>query len=150
MVINTYSTWEGIHVPHTALFRLAFVYSAVVFATGCFGGVVRELYIIPRWHLPPCRAKVFEAPFMFIAVVIWAKWLVTHYSIPADHTVTLVVGILALGMMSCMELIGHGLARDRIAADEGPEAGLDGPARALYVFDMLMFGLMPWILKMKG
>lgn len=83
---------------------------------------------------------------MFIAVIIWANWLVNHYKIPAKAPFRITVGLLGLGVMACLELIGGIFAGDRGPAENGE--GWTGIARALYLFNLMLFGIMPWILTL--
>ncbi|KAH7169849.1 uncharacterized protein B0J16DRAFT_351654 [Fusarium flagelliforme] len=134
------------NLPLPTIPRLVFTYVGVVFATGFFFGTIRRLYVIPKYNLPPSNAEIIEAPLMFIAVIIWANWLVNHYKIPAKAPFRITVGLLGLGVMACLELIGGIFVGDRGPAENGE--GWTGIARALYLFNFILFGIMPWILTL--
>jgi hypothetical protein len=106
--INTTATKTLSNIPLTTIIRLAFTYFAVVFSTGFLFGTIRQLYVVPTYYLPSTLAKIVEAPLMFVAVLVWANWLVNHYDIPAKGTVRLGVGLLGLGVMACVEFMGSG------------------------------------------
>lgn len=85
---------------------------------------------------------------MFIAVLVWANWLVNHYKIPAKATVRLAVGLLGLGVMACVEFMGTRFVGERGPVEESEQEEWAGVARALYLFDLVVFGMMPWILML--
>ncbi|KAH7350515.1 hypothetical protein BKA65DRAFT_535677 [Rhexocercosporidium sp. MPI-PUGE-AT-0058] len=145
--INTTTTKTLPNLPLATVIRLAFTYFGVVFSTGFLFGTIRQLYIIPMYHLPSSKAEIIEAPLMFIAVIVWANWLVNHYKTPPKPTVRLAVGLLGLGVMACVEFMGSRFVGERGPVEESEEewAGL---ARALYLFDLMVFGVMPWILML--
>ncbi len=80
-------------------FRLATTYFILTFLTGFTFGIIRELLLIPAFHLPTSRAKLLEAPFMLLAVLFWSHNLINHYSIPRLPYLRLQIGVLALCMM---------------------------------------------------
>ena len=84
---------------------------------------------------------------MSIAVIVWANWLVNHYKIPAKGTVRLAVGLLGLGIMACVEFMGSRFVGERGPVEESREEWA-GVARSLYLFDLMVFGIMPWILML--
>jgi hypothetical protein len=131
--------------PLSTISRLAFTYFGVVFSTGFFFGTIRHLYVIPKFNLPPAHAEIIEAPLMFMAVIAWANWLVNRYKVPAKASVRMIVGLLGLGFMACVEFMGRRFAGGRGPPKESGE-GWTGAARALYLFDLILFGIMPWIL----
>jgi hypothetical protein len=96
--------------------------------------------------LRPALAEIIEAPLMFVAVIAWANWLVNHYDIPAKGTVRLGVWLLGLGVMACVEFMGSRFVRGRGPVEEYEEKGWAVVARVLYLFDLMVFGFMPWIL----
>jgi hypothetical protein len=145
-LINPTATKVIPSLPLKAVIRLALIYFGVVFSTGFFFGVIRQLYIIPTYQLSSSNAKIIEAPLMFIAVIVWANWLVNHYEIPAKATVRLAVGLLGLGVMTCLEFAGSRFSGERGPTEESRNENLAGVSRALYLFDLMVYGLMPWVL----
>ncbi|KAH6952487.1 hypothetical protein BKA56DRAFT_605292 [Ilyonectria sp. MPI-CAGE-AT-0026] len=145
---NTTTAKTLSNLPLTTVIRLAFTYFGIVFSTGFFFGTIRQLYVIPKYHLPSFNAEIIEAPLMLIAVIIWANWLVNHYKIPAKATVRLAVGLLGLGVMACVEFMGSRFVGERGPAEESEEEEWAGVARVLYLFDLIVFGIMPWILML--
>ncbi|KAM5520453.1 hypothetical protein FOXYSP1_14343 [Fusarium oxysporum f. sp. phaseoli] len=133
------------NLPVSTISRLAFTYFGVVFSTGFFFGTIRHLYVIPKFNLPPSHAEIIEAPLMFIAVIGWANWLVNRYKVPAKARVRMAVGLLGLGFMVCVEFMGCKVAGGRDPAKKSEE-GWTGTAQVLYLFNLIFFGIMPWIL----
>ncbi|KAM5528548.1 hypothetical protein FOXYSP1_19029 [Fusarium oxysporum f. sp. phaseoli] len=135
------------NLPLSTISRLAFTYFGVVFSTGFFFGTIRHLYVIPKFNLPLPHAEIIEAPLMFIAVIAWANWLVNRYKVPARARVRMAVGLFGLGFMVCMEFMGRRVAGRRGLAKESEEVWTEA-ARALYLFNLILFGIMPWILML--
>lgn len=85
---------------------------------------------------------------MFIAILFWANWLVDRYKIPSKAIVRLSVGLLGLGVMACVEFIGTRFVGERGLVEESEQEERAGVARTLYLFDLAVFGIMPWILML--
>ena len=85
---------------------------------------------------------------MLIAVIVWASWLVNHYKIPAKATIRLAVGLQGLGVIACVEFMGSRFVGEWGPVEESEEDEWAGVARALYLFDLMVFGIMPWILML--
>lgn len=133
-------------VAFTTTIRLACTYFGVVFSTGFVFGIIRQLYVIPKFQLRSSSAEIIEAPVTFVAVIVWARWLIHRYKIPAKTRVRLAVGLLGLGLMTSAELTGNTLVGERNSSAEREHERCATVARALYLFDLMVFGLMPWLL----
>jgi hypothetical protein len=60
---------------------------------------------------------------MFVAVIVWANWLLSRYDIPAKATVRLGVGLLGLGVIACLECMGSRFVGERGPVEEAGEKG---------------------------
>ena len=120
------------------------LYFAVVFAMGFLMGGTRTLWVEPlygRW-----LAELLEAPFMLV-VTVAAAHLVYMKVLGLSNRALLASGFLGLALMLAAELalVGwlRGISLAQYFADRDPLSG------TVYYILLLLFGLMPWMLR-KG
>jgi hypothetical protein len=109
--------------------------------------MVRVPFLVPR--LGERYAELLEMPFMFVAIVLAARYVVRRFDLPASLSVRLQVGFTALAMSVLAELLlatvlqGRSLAQ--FIASRDPVSG------SVYLAMLLLFALMPSILgRMRG
>jgi Zn-dependent membrane protease YugP len=68
-------------------------YFAVVFTAGFALGSIRVPLLVPR--LGERTAELIEMPFMFVAVVFAARWVITRLQVPATLAARASMGIVA-------------------------------------------------------
>lgn len=81
------------------ILKAALSYFALVFGAGFILGPIRILFIVPRFGV--LVAELMEYPLMLVVIVAAARWLVRKFQIAEQ---TLLVGLLALGLMMAFEL----------------------------------------------
>ena len=123
-------------------FKPAVLYFALVLGTGFVLGTIRVPFLVPR--LGERYAELLEMPFMFVAIVLAARYVVRRFDLPASLSVRLQVGFAALAMSVLAELLlatvlqGRSLAQ--FIASRDPVSG------SVYLVMLLLFALMPSIL----
>lgn len=126
-------------------FKPAVLYFALVLGTGFVLGMVRVPFLVPR--LGERYAELLEMPFMFVAIVLAARYVVRRFDLPARLSVRLQVGFAALAMSVLAELLlatvlqGRSLAQ--FIASRDPVSG------SVYLAMLLLFALMPAILRRR-
>jgi hypothetical protein len=126
-------------------FKPAVLYFALVLGTGFVLGMVRVPFLVPR--LGERYAELLEMPFMFVAIVLAARYVVRRFDLPARLSVRLQVGFAALAMSVLAELLlatvlqGRSLAQ--FIASRDPVSG------SVYLVMLLLFALMPAILRRR-
>jgi len=81
------------------ILKAALSYFALVLGAGFILGPIRILFIVPRFGV--LVAELMEYPLMLVVIVAAARWLVRKFQIAEQ---TLLVGLLALGLMMAFEL----------------------------------------------
>jgi type II secretory pathway component PulF len=72
----------------------ALLYFALVLGTGFVLGTIRVPFLVPR--LGERYAELLEMPFLFVAIVLAARFIVRRFALPASLALRLRVGFLAL------------------------------------------------------
>ena len=120
----------------------AVLYFALVLGTGFVMGTIRVPFLVPR--LGERYAELLEMPFMFLAIVLAARYVVRRFALPASLPLRLQVGFAALAMSVVAELLlatallGRSLLE--FIASRDPVSG------SVYLVMLLLFALMPAIL----
>ena len=81
--------------------KAAVLYFALVFGTGFVLGTIRTLWVVPR--LGTRTAELLEAPFMLVATVVAARWVVARLAVPSMPSARLGMGCIALGLLLLTE-----------------------------------------------
>ena len=128
-------------------FKPAVLYFALVLGTGFALGTIRVPFLVPR--LGERYAELLEMPFMFVAIVLAARYVVRRFDLPASLSVRLQVGFAALAMSVLAELLLATVLQGRsvvqFIASRDPVSG------SVYLVMLLLFALMPSILaRMRG
>jgi hypothetical protein len=123
-------------------FKPAVLYFALVLGTGFVFGMIRVPLLVPR--LGERYAELLEMPFMVVAIVLAARYVVRRFELPTSTTVRLKVGFAALAMSVLAELllatVLQGRSLVQFIASRDPVSGL------VYLAVLLLFALMPSIL----
>ena len=83
--------------------KAAASYFGLVFGTGFVLGAIRVPFLVPR--LGVRAAELIEMPFMLVAIVLSARYVVRRFALPATYGVRLSVGFLALALLVTAELL---------------------------------------------
>ena len=124
------------------IFKPAVLYFALVLGTGFVLGMIRVPFLVPR--LGERYAELLEMPFMFVTIVLAARYVVRRFALPASLSVRLKVGFAALAMSVLAELllatVLQGRSLVQFIASRDPVSG------SVYLAILLLFALMPSIL----
>lgn len=123
-------------------FKPAVLYFALVFGTGFVFGMIRVPFVVPR--LGERYAELLEMPFMFVAIVLAARYVIHHFDLSPQPAVRLQVGFAALLMAVLAELLLAILLQGRSLVEF--IASRDPVSGGVYLTMLLVFALMPLIL----
>jgi hypothetical protein len=115
------------------------LYFSLTFTTGFLLGIIRTLWVVPCVGVR--IAELMEAPIMFVAIILAARWVVRCLSFPPTLTQLLRVGLIGLGLLLVAELtvvfwLRH-LTITEYLASRDPVAG------TVYLLMLTVFALMP-------
>ncbi len=123
------------------ILKSATLYFALVFGAGFVLGPIRVLWAVPRFG--ERAAELMEAPLMFAAIVLVARWIARRSGKTDSAKSLLAVGIVALALLLSTEvtmvLSLRGLTLEEYVRNRDPVAG------GVYLALLLLFALMPWI-----
>jgi hypothetical protein len=120
----------------------AVLYFALVLGTGFLLGMVRVPLLVPR--LGERYAELLEMPFMFVAIVLAARYVERRFALPASLSLRLQIGFLALALSVLAELLLAAALQGRSVAQY--IASRDPVSGAVYLGMLLLFALMPSLL----
>lgn len=123
------------------LLKPALAYFALVFGAGFALGLIRVPLFVPR--LGERYAELLEMPFMLVAIVLAARFVVRRYPFARAAASSLAVGAMALALLVLAEwqlgLWLQGRSFADYVTDRDPVSG------AVYAAMLLVFALMPLI-----
>ena len=122
--------------------RPALLYFALVLGTGFVLGTIRVPFLVPR--LGERYAELLEMPFMFVAIVLAARFVARRFQLPPDPSMRLKVGFLALALSVGAELLLATVLQSRSLAEF--ITSRDPVSGSVYLGMLLLFALMPAIL----
>lgn len=134
------------HQRSSLMLRCAAVYFGIVFGVGFLLGAVRVLFLVPR--IGERSAELAEMPLMFIAVFLAAGYLVRRYGGMINAGRWVLVGVIALGLLVCAELLLAVVLAGRGVADY--LASRDPVSGSVYVAMLLVYAAMPWLRRGLG
>lgn len=117
----------------------ALAYFALAFAAGFVLGMIRVPFLMPAFG--ERIAHLIEAPFLLLACVFAARFVVARFAVPARLSARLTMGGVALALLLGAELLGV-LATRSITIDEYL-SGRDPVAGAIYLVLLALFALIP-------
>jgi len=122
------------------ILKAALAYFALVFGAGFILGPMRILFIVPRFGV--LVAELMEYPLMLVVIVAAASWLVRKFQIAEQ---TLLVGLLALGLMMAFEftlvLWLRGLTPTEYLSER------DALSSFIYYLMLVVFAVMPLLVN---
>jgi hypothetical protein len=121
--------------------RAAATYFGIVFGVGFVLGSVRVPFLVPRFG--ERMAELAEMPFMFLAVVVAAGYVVRRYGSTVSSPGWAAVGALALAFLVIAELLLAVVLAGRNVGDY--LAGRDPVSGSVYLGLLLVFAAMPWL-----
>ncbi len=126
-----------------APWKAGFVYFALVIGCGIAFGSVRVPLIVPR--LGERYAELLEMPFMLVAIVLAARFVVRRFALAPAHGARLFAGCLALLLAVAAELALAMVLQDRTIAEF--VRSRDPVSGSVYLLMLGVFALMPdWLM----
>ena len=126
----------------TRIIKAGLAYFVLVFGAGFMLGAIRVPFLVPR--LGERIAEIIEMPFMFVIVLLSAKFIVRRFALPATTSARLRVGLLALGLTLATEvLLAVAIQKQSLAeyiASRDPVSG------TIFLLLLALFALMPLII----
>ncbi len=119
--------------------QAAAVYFAIVFSLAFILGVVRTLFVAPRTG--DLVAVLIETPIVLLASWFAARWGAQRFSVPAQATDRLAMGLVAFSLLMTVETALALLLFARPLAQQLAAYGT--PAGAIGLLAQIAFGLMP-------
>lgn len=133
-------------VPRSSAMRPALAYYGLVFGTGFALGVIRVPLLVPR--LGERLAELLEMPFMLIAIVLAARFVLRRWPGPASRLHWAIVGAMALALLVATELmLAVVLAGRSVGAYL---AARDPVSGSVYLVMLVVFAAMPGLLWRRG
>jgi hypothetical protein len=127
------------------VFKYGSIYFALVFAAGFALGTIRVLVVEPR--IGTRYAELIEMPAMLFVIYQTAKYVVSKMPDTTSGIPYLIIGATALVFLLLFEftlVLGlQGLTIDQYLNSR------DGIAFSAYIFSLIIFGLMPWLIKIR-
>jgi hypothetical protein len=126
------------------ILKAGILYFVAVFGSGFVLGIIRTLWIVPRFGTR--KAELMEAPIMFVIIVVAARWVARRPGLRASPLARLAAGLFALGLLLLSEftvvLWIRGLTIADYLASRDPVAG------AVYALLLAAFALMPMLVDL--
>ena len=116
-------------------------YFSLVFGTGFILGTIRVTWVVPQ--VGERIAELIEMPFMLVAIIFAARWVVQKFNIPPILSLRLGMGLIALALIVMLEftvvLRLRGLTLAEYFQNRDPVAG------TVYYLMLGVFAVMPWL-----
>jgi hypothetical protein len=121
------------------------LYFALVFAAGFVLGLIRILWVVPRFGTR--TAELMETPIMLAVIIFAARWIVRGLAMPPTPSKRLGVGFVALGLLLVAEftlvLWLRSLTIDEYLATRDPVAG------TVYIVMLGVVAIMPLLVARR-
>ena len=128
--------------PGLRTIKAGMTYFALAFGAGFVMGMIRVPFLVPR--LGERVAELIEMPFMLVAIVLAARFVIRRFALPASALVRLGTGVIALGLLLAAELLLAVALQDRSLSDY--IASRDPVSGSVYLAMLLLFAAMPLIM----
>ena len=132
--------------PQRILVRAAGLYFLLVFGAGVILGSVRVPFLVPR--IGERLAELAEMPVMFVVIYFAARYVSRRFLLPEQLPVRLKVGILALLMAVCAELLFAAVLAGRSVG--AYIASRDPVSGSVYLTMLILFAAMPSFQARRG
>jgi hypothetical protein len=127
----------------TRTIKAGITYFALVFGAGFVLGMIRVPFLVPR--LGERVAELVEMPFMLVAILLSARFIVRRFSLPATVLARLGAGFLALGLLVAAEVLLAVALQDRTLGEY--VASRDPVSGSVYLAMLGVFAVMPFLLE---
>lgn len=122
--------------------RAGVAYFWLVFGAGFILGSIRVPFLVPRFG--ERISELIETPFMFVVVVIAARYITKRYALPPQPFIRLGVGAIGLSLLVVAELVFVSVLQRRSISEY--IANKDSVAGIVFLAMLVLFALMPLIL----
>lgn len=126
-----------------SVLRAGALYFALAFGAGFLLGFPRVLWLVPLVGVR--AAELIEMPVMLVVIVFAARWACRRFDVPPGFSPRFGMGLIALALLVAVEfsfvLWLRGLTIGEYFAGRDPVAG------AAYVVMLLVFALMPLLVR---
>lgn len=130
--------------PHAlSILRAGALYFVLAFGAGFLLGFPRVLWLVPRVGVR--AAELIEMPVMLVVVVFAARWVCRRFAVPRDFWSRLGMGLAALALLLAAEFSFVLWLRELTICEY--IAGRDPVAGAAYAATLLVFALMPLLVR---
>jgi hypothetical protein len=117
-------------------------YFGLVFGAGFVLGSIRVPFLVPRFG--ERAAELIEMPFMFVVVLVSARFITKRFRLPATALPRLGAGFLALGVLVAAEVVLAIVLQDRTLGEY--LASRDPVSGVVYLAMLVLFAMMPFLL----
>jgi len=128
------------------ILKAGILYFALVFGAGFVLGIVRTLWVVPRFGAR--SAELMEMPVIFVVSILAARWIVQRLFVPPTLFARLAMGGLALALLVISEfslvLWLRGLSIEEYFANRDPVSGM------VYYVMLMVFALIPVVISRNG
>ena len=124
-------------------FRAGLVYFALVFGAGFALGSIRVPFLVPRIGVR--YAEMLEMPFMFVAVLLSARYVVGRFRLPPSAMTRLRVGLVALALLLAAEWLLNTMFLGQSPAEY--VASRDPVSGTAYLAMLGLFAVMPCLVR---
>jgi hypothetical protein len=125
--------------------KAAVLYFMLVFGAGFVLGLIRIMWIVPRFGTR--IAELMEMPLMFVVISVAARWIVRRLAVPYTLSIRLGMGCVALGLLLVAEftlvLWLRGLSISEYLANRDPVSG------TVYYVMLCVFAIMPLLVARR-
>ena len=126
----------------TRIIQAGLAYFALVFGAGFMLGAIRVPFLVPR--LGERIAELVEMPFMFVIVLLSARFIVRRFSSPATTSARLSVGLLALALALVAEMLLAVVIQKQSFGEY--ISSRDPVSGTVFLLMLVLFALMPLVI----
>ena len=126
----------------TRTIKAGLTYFTLVFGAGFVLGMIRVPFLVPR--LGERVAELVEMPFMLVAILLAARFIIRRFSLPAKVLARLGAGFVALGLLVAAEVLLAVALQDRTLGEY--VASRDPVSGSVYLAMLVLFAVMPLVL----
>jgi len=129
----------------TRTIKAGLTYFTLVFGAGFVLGMIRVPFLVPR--LGERVAELVEMPFMFVVILLSARFIIRRFSLPAKVLARLGAGFVALGLLVAAEVLLAVALQDRTLGEY--VASRDPVSGIVYLAMLALFAAMPLVLARR-
>ena len=128
-----------------SILKAGVLYFTLVFGAGFVLGIIRTLWVVPRFGTR--MAELMETPIMLVVTIVVARWIVHRLVLPSVPPSRLGMGFVALGLMLVAEfgfvLWLRGLSIREYLASRDPVS------QTVYYLMLGMFAIIPFLIARR-